>query len=214
MRLPRIIHLGPRVEPDTDARTIRSAAGRIRAACNAGNLGLAAAILRSYAPDDRDRIAALLELRTRRPLSAADAEDLNAVAGAPMDSVHPRGQALVETALVMPILLLVIVGGVMLSLAMLDRANRTWEAQEAALAAATAGAEDSACQAALEAVAAIGGASHADCAGSDGLTMSYDPAAEPPTVTITLDGGRYPVPFGEPVTVRADATAIIREEAP
>jgi hypothetical protein len=99
-----------------------------------------------------------------------------------------------------------------LGLAIYERGQLAWTAREAAYAAAVAGAEDSACVAALEAVAAVSGRAYAACDGSDGLRMAYEPGEEPPTVTIGLDGSTWHPPFLSPVTVTADAVAIIRAE--
>ena len=121
-----------------------------------------------------------------------------------------RGQALVEAALVLPVLLLVIAGGLVLGLATFDRQTRTWQAQEAAYAASMAGAEDSACEAALDAATAVSGRSYTACDGSDGLTFDY----APPIVRITLAGGTYPVPFMDTVTVSGEAAAVLRSPEP
>lgn len=179
------IRLGPIVrkpEPPTNPEALRQAAERIRAEINAGRLGHAVVILRSFAPDDRDRLIDLLERRR-----------------------HPRGQAMVEFALVTPLFVLLVVGGMMVMLAALDRQARVWEAQQAATVAAAAGAEDSACLAALEAVQAVSGRSYAACDGRDGLVVEY----EPPAVTITIRGGSYPVPFLDDLEVSGSATALM-----
>lgn len=115
-----------------------------------------------------------------------------------------------EFALVLPLLLTVVLGGLMLGLATIDRQQRTFEAQQAAWAAAGAGAEDSACLAALEALRAISARPYAACDGTDGLSMDYDP----PAVRITIDGGSYPVPFMDAVAVSGSAAAMLREETP
>ena len=121
-----------------------------------------------------------------------------------------RGQALVEFALVAPILLLVIAGGLLLGLASFDRSTRTWQAQESAYAAAVAGAEDAACADARAAAEAVSGRAYALCDGSDGLTMTY----APPVVTIRLEGGTYVVPFLDSVSVAGEATALLRSPEP
>lgn len=165
-----------------------------------GNIGEVVYILRSLSNEEHDLVEDMLLADDPPPIPPPATSWITDV----------RGQALVEFALVAPILLLVIVGGLMLGLAMFDRQSLTWQAQEGALAAALAGAEDSACDDARAAVAAVGGRSVASCDGRDGLTMDYAPAADPPTVRITLAGGTYPVPFLDAVTVSADATSVIR----
>lgn len=196
-----VIRLGTSTPRDSE-RMVREALDRCRTALARRDVAAVVYELRALPPGERDRLEELL---------TADPEP-----GEPWGYVpqSERGQALVEFALVAPLLLLLIVGGMMLGLAMLDRQSRTWEAQEAAHAAATAGAEDSACLAAIAAAEAVSGRSYAACDGSDGLAMQYEPAASPGTVTITIDGGSYVVPFGDPVTVAGRAAAVLRSAEP
>jgi hypothetical protein len=87
-------------------------------------------------------------------------------------------------------------------------------AREAAYAASVAGAEDSACEAAIATVAAVLGRSHADCHSGD-LRMSYDPADEPPTVSITLVGSLPAPPLLDALAsgdIEVTQTAVIRED--
>lgn len=110
-------------------------------------------------------------------------------------------------------LLLVTAGGAILGLAAWEKTTLTWAAQESSYAAATAGAEDAACLAALAVAPAAAGRTAGewtDCTGSDGLTMHYN---EPPgMVTIILAGSRWDPPFLPPITIEATAAAVIRHE--
>lgn len=207
--------------PHPDDR-LYEAAERIWSECARGNVGAAVYLLREYTPDERDRIAELLELsdpdrgpRPPAPVTCRSCRRAFATfAAVERHACHPRGQALVEFALVAPLLLLVVAGGLILALAMLDRATLTWGAQEAARSAAVAGAEDAACDEARAAAGAVLSRLYSECDGSDGLRMRYEPAASPGTVTIALEGGRYPLPWGEPVQVTGSATAVLRSPEP
>lgn len=119
---------------------------------------------------------------------------------------HARGQAMVEFALILPLALAIFGGGAVIGIAIMEKQQLRWAAQEASYAAATAGAEDSACLAAIVAAEAAVGRPYADCDGSDGLTMEY----APPMVTITLDGHTWRPPFLAPVTITGRAAAVIR----
>lgn len=101
----------------------------------------------------------------------------------------------------------------MLGLAAWDKTTLTWAAQQASLAAAMAGAEDSACTAALVAAPAASGrpaGTWTSCDGSDGLTMQYN---QPPgMVTIIIDGSTWSPPFMDTITIEATAASVFREE--
>lgn len=212
---------GPVLAP-TDR--VMAAYGRCVSALAARDVAAVVYELRAMAdPAEKEMLAAMLEADPEPEVPASREHGLTcracrrsfpSFANLERHACHPRGQALVEFALVTPLLVLLIVGGMMLALAMIDRQSLTWQAQEGALAAAMAGAEDSACDDARAAVAAVGGRSVASCDGSEGLRMDYEPAASPPTVRITLAGGVYPIPFLDSVTVTADAAAVIRPASP
>lgn len=118
-----------------------------------------------------------------------------------------------ETAILLPLVLLISAGGAVLGLAGWEKTTLTWGAQEASYAAATAGAEDSACIAARKAAAAAAGRppdTWSRCDGSDGLQMQYN---DPPgMVTITIEGSTWTPPFLDPVTIEASAASVFRDD--
>ena len=185
-----VIQLGPITEPDTAA--VLAAYNRCTAALAAQDVAAVVYELRALQdhPDAHDLLAAMLD---------ADPE--------------PRGQALVEFALVTPLLLLLIVGGMMLGLAMHDRSTLTHAAQEAARAAAEAPSDPERCDAARAAIETVSGRSFGSCPDPERFSVSYV-EGEPRGVRVTIEGGTYPVPFMDSVTVAGRAGALIRSPEP
>jgi len=180
---------------------LRFAAERIRRECAKGNIGEAVLILREWPhPDDRDALEAML-------LDEAVEEPSR------LGPMSHKGQAMVEAALVLPLLLLVIVGGLMLGLAMFDRSTLTYAAQEGAQAAAEASTDPERCDAARAAVEAVTGRYFGSCPDPERMTVTVV-EGDPRAVRVRLDGSTYPVPFLAPVTVAGEAGALIGSPEP
>jgi len=116
---------------------------------------------------------------------------------------HPRtrrGQALVEFALVLPIILFVIVGGLGLGLILLNRMQLLHAAQEAAVVGATQGG----CQSALGVVPRV---------------LGYEPAGKEcaeqgQMVEVTLSNPQQTLMPFLPENITVSARAVIREDTP
>jgi Flp pilus assembly protein TadG len=122
----------------------------------------------------------------------------------------------VELALVLPLLMLIVVGAMFFGLAWVEKSSLSHIAQEASYAAAIAPDDASRCQAARQAIHQLSGIEHTDCIGTDGLTVTIDPA-QPPTVRVELLE-TLPVPpivsYATDGQIRATAASVIRQPAP
>lgn len=101
------------------------------------------------------------------------------------DAAWPRGQALVEMALGLPVLLLVIVAGLFLGLGVADRVGLMSLTATAATAAAGAPDDATRCTEARLAIHSASGRTYGLCDGSDGLTLVLV-AGPRPAVRVTI----------------------------
>lgn len=182
---------GPAVEPD--AAAVLAAYHRCTAAIARRDVAAVVYELRAFAdyPEAHELLVAMLE---------ADPE--------PDD--EPRGQALVEFALVLPLLLLLVIGAIWFSLLMLQTSRMDHAAREGAVAGATAEEGIDRCDRAIEASTAV----------LEAPGVSRECVIDGELVTVTLSGS-LPVP--PPLDalhdgdIEVDASAIIRptpSEAP
>jgi Flp pilus assembly protein TadG len=112
-----------------------------------------------------------------------------------------RGQAIVELALVMPLLLFVVLGGIWIGLLLVDRMELQHAAQEGAVMGVTASASADPCTTALGAAETVLGrpAAYATCSIDGASTLSVELHDEIPPL----------VPMFGPVTVRVVERGIV-----
>jgi Flp pilus assembly protein TadG len=112
----------------------------------------------------------------------------------------PRGQALVEFALILPLLLLLTLGSFQVGVALMARYELGHAVTESAIVGATEPAQPQRCDAALAALAEVYGPDRSDCTATD-LTI---------TVSAGIDLPLFVPWFTESWAINADATAIRR----
>lgn len=107
----------------------------------------------------------------------------------------------------LPLLLLVVVGGLFLSLSVLFTSELTHAAQEAAGIAARAPDAAEACLAAIAAVETVAGVLAPHCTGIP-LLVEYSPGV---SVTVTLTGDELPIPLWGTIRPTGRAVSIIED---
>jgi hypothetical protein len=161
---------------------VAAAARAIRQAWRTGDMAVPVIILRSYPPEQREAILELLSVST--------------------GGGWPRGQALVEAAVVMPLLLFVVMAGVALAIILFDRQSVAHAAQEGAIMGAQSSGDR--CADALDAYRAVLGRSVASESCSDDNTLvELDLTDQVPLPVPFLDRGTWPVRVIERGAIRA-----------